>query len=130
MRMRRSARVHVGAVLALSVAVAAILVLAAPAVAAQGPPQTRETVRGHLMPFKCQHDDKTTHTRDCAMRPECAVTGYGLALADGTFLQFDAESNRKAASLLAESTKTADLLAEAEGVRVGPLFRVEAIRLK
>lgn len=90
----------------------------------------REVVSGHLMPFKCQNDDKPTHTRDCALRPECRVTGYGIALADGTFLQFDADSNKKAAQLLERSTKASDLIAEAEGERVGPLFRVRTIRLK
>jgi hypothetical protein len=127
--MLREFRVGSGVGMAIAAAVA-VAQLAAPAVAAQDAPAKREVLRGHLMPFKCQNDDKPTHTRDCAMRPECAVTGYGLALEDGTFVQFDAESNGKAVKLLAESTKSSDLIAEVEGERVGPLFRVQTIRLK
>ncbi len=119
-------RMAAGAVLSCA-AVAAMTMQGA---VAQQPSQKTEVLSGHLMPFKCQNDDKPTHTRDCAMRPECAVTGYGLGLPDGTFVQFDADSNRKAAALLAESTKATDLVAEAEGERVGPLFRARTIRLK
>jgi hypothetical protein len=106
------------------------LAVMVPAAASESVAREAEIVRGHLMPFKCQHDDKMTHTRECALRPECLVTGYGLALADGTFLQFDLEGSRKAMRLLSRSTKTNDLVAEAEGYRVGPLFRVRTIRLK
>jgi hypothetical protein len=91
--------------------------------------QQREVVRGYLMPFKCQNDEKVSHTRDCALRPECEITGYGIALDDGTFLQFDAESNRKAAELLKATTQTNDLKAEAEGERTGALFRAHTIKL-
>jgi hypothetical protein len=123
--MTRTANIlHVTAVLVL-----VALALIAPA-ASSGNPADAEIVRGHLMPFKCQNDEKVTHTRECALRPECMATGYGLALADGTFLQFDLEGSRKAVRVLTRSAKTNDLVAEAEGYRVGPLFRVRTIRLK
>jgi hypothetical protein len=119
-------RAYVTAAVAATLAVAPI---ASPAFAAPGASQ-REVVRGYLMPFKCRLDEKVSHTRDCALRPECEVTGYGLALEDGTFLQFDVESNKKAADLLKASTQTNDLKAEADGERVGALFRVRTIQLK
>jgi hypothetical protein len=89
-----------------------------------------ETLRGHLMPFKCQHDDKATHTRDCALRAECLITGYGIAMADGTFVQFDSDGNKKAIRLLRSSKKASDLRAVAEGSRVGTLFRLKSLRLE
>ena len=92
--------------------------------------QEQEVLRGHLMPFKCQNDEKVSHTRDCALRPECEVTGYGLLLDDGTFLQFDAESNKKAVDVLKASKQANDLKAEAAGERVGSLFRVRTLRLQ
>jgi hypothetical protein len=92
--------------------------------------QKSETLRGYLMPFKCQNDDTAMHTRDCALRPECLVTGYGLKLTDGTFLQFDLEGSTKAVSVLRASTKAADLRAVAEGTRVGPLLRLKSLRLE
>jgi hypothetical protein len=90
---------------------------------------TAEVLRGHLMPFKCQNDDKATHTRQCALRAECLITGYGIALKDGTFVQFDADGNKKAIRLLRAATKNADLRATAEGQRVGTLFHLTSLRL-
>ena len=88
-----------------------------------------EVLRGHLMPFKCQNDDKATHTRQCALRAECLITGYGIALADGSFVQFDGDSNKKAIRLLKTATKNVDLRAVAEGRRVGTLFHLTSLRL-
>ena len=82
------------------------------------------------MPFRCQHDEKVPHTRECALRPECMATGYGLVRDDGSYIQFDLESSKKALRLLTQSKKTNDLVAEAEGYAVGPLFHVRTIRLK
>jgi hypothetical protein len=89
-----------------------------------------ETLAGDLMPFKCRNDDKKAHTRECALLPECRATGLELALADGTFIQFDLNGSERAAKLLEHSTKVNDLVAEATGTRVGPLFRLKTIRLK
>jgi hypothetical protein len=89
-----------------------------------------EVIRGHLMPFKCQHDDKPAHTRQCALRAECLITGYGIALEDGTFVQFDADGNKKAIALLRAATKNADLRAVAEGQRMGALLHLKSLRLE
>jgi len=87
------------------------LVLAPPAASSSAGENGLETFRGHLMPFKCQHDDKLSHSRECALRPECMATGYGLTLADGTFVQFDLESSQKAVRTLTRSTKPNHLVA-------------------
>jgi hypothetical protein len=113
-----------------SVLLGLTLTLTSPAATSSAGEDRLETVRGHLMPFKCQHDDKLSHTRECALRPECMATGYGLTLADGTFVQFDLESSQKAVRTLTRSTKPNDLVAEAEGYRTGPLFHVRTLRLK
>ena len=114
----------------LALILAAVAGHAPAMLAAPRQPAKAETLRGHLMPFKCQNDEKTSHTRDCALRPECRITGYGIALADGTFQQFDEAGNKKAVGLLERATKASDLQVEAEGDRVGPLFRVRTLRLK
>jgi hypothetical protein len=107
---------------------AVTLFMALHAVAAAAP---AETLEGYLMPFKCQHDDKASHSRACALRSECMITGYGIALDQGdAFVQFDRESNEKAIRVLRQTTKDKDLKAVAEGYRVGTLFHVTALRLK
>jgi hypothetical protein len=116
--------------LTLGLMAAALAGLSSPPLAAPLQPAKTQTLRGHLMPFKCQNDEKVSHTRDCALRPECRITGYGVALPDGTFQQFDEDGNKKAVELLESSRTANDLQVEAEGERVGSLFRVRTLRLK
>jgi len=54
--------------------VAVTLLATAPIVLAAESSRTAETLHGYLMPFKCQHDDKTSHSRTCALRAECMIT--------------------------------------------------------
>ena len=56
-----------------------------------------------------------THTRNCALMPECARSGYGVATHDNRFLKFDAAGNRKAAEMLKASKKEDDLEIEVTG---------------
>lgn len=107
-----------------------LLAIALVLASGQAASQKAETLTGHLMPFKCQNDEKVSHTRDCALRPECRITGYGVALKDGTFQQFDDEGNKKAVQLLEEATKTSDLVIEVEGEKAGPLFHVRTLKLR
>ena len=109
---------------------AAAILIALPVVLGAAPSPKSETLKGYLMPFKCQNDDKATHSRTCALRPECLITGYGLTVDDGMFVQFDGESNKKAIRLLRQATKETGLRAEAEGYRSGSLFHVTALRLQ
>ena len=110
---------------------AVTLFIALHAIASAAHPAPTETLQGYLMPFKCQHDDKASHSRGCALRSECMITGYGIALDQAdAFVQFDRESNEKAIRLLRQTTKDKDLKAVAEGYRVGTLFHVTTLRLK
>ena len=110
----------------IAIAAAATMPLPAGALAANDV----QVVMGYLMPFKCQNDDKATHTRECALRAECIITGYGIALADGSFVQFDQDGTKKAIQLLRSSRKNADLRAVAEGTQVGPLLHLKSLRLE
>jgi hypothetical protein len=89
-----------------------------------------EILHGYLMPFKCRNDDKTSHSRTCALRGECMITGYGLAVENDEFVQFDQESNRMAIRLLRRTAKETNLRAVAHGSRSGPLFHVTVLRLE
>jgi hypothetical protein len=65
-----------------------------------------------------------THTRKCALMPECQRSGYGLATHDNRFLKFDAAGNRKAAELLRASNKEDDLEVEVTGEVQGDSIKV------
>jgi hypothetical protein len=65
-----------------------------------------------------------THTRKCALMPECQRSGYGLATHDNRFLKFDAAGNRKATELLRTSNKEDDLEVEVTGEVQGDGIKV------
>lgn len=88
-----------------------------------------ETLTGHLMPFKCRLDDPVAHTTECALLPACRASGYGLLLADGSFVKFDAAGNEQAAAALKATTKKNDLRAQASGTRNGNTLKVETLTL-
>ncbi len=68
-----------------------------------------------------------THTRKCALMPECERSGYGLATHDNRYLKFDTAGNRKAAELLQASKKIDDLEIEVTGEVQGDTLRVQNI---
>ena len=69
-----------------------------------------------------------THTRKCALMPDCQKSGYGLATHDNRFLLFDAASNRKALALLQASNKEDDLEVEVTGEIQGDKIRIDTIK--
>jgi putative intracellular protease/amidase len=89
-----------------------------------------ETLDGHLMPFKCRNDEPVGHTTECALLPECRGTGYGLRLADGTFLKFDDRGNEHASAALKATQKKNDLKARVKGRRSGDSITVESLELQ
>jgi hypothetical protein len=103
--------------------------IASQVTAAPGPPKN-ETLHGYLMPYRCRQDDKATHSRTCALRAECMITGYGIVVANTEIVQFDQDSNKRAIQLLRETRKETDLRAVAEGYRVGTLFHVTRLQLE
>lgn len=68
-----------------------------------------------------------THTRQCALMPECQRSGYGLATHDNRYLKFDAAGNRKAVEMLQASKKIDDLEIEATGEVQGDTLRVQTL---
>jgi putative intracellular protease/amidase len=88
-----------------------------------------ETFTGTLMPVKCRNDDPVNHTRECALEPDCVATGFGLLLADETFLEFDKAGSEKALAALKASAKKSDLKARVVGVRNGLSLNVESVEI-
>jgi hypothetical protein len=68
-----------------------------------------------------------THTRKCALMPECQRSGYGIATHDNRFLLFDAAGNRKALALLQASKKEDDLEINVTGEVQGNTIKVATI---
>jgi hypothetical protein len=89
-----------------------------------------ETFNGHLMPFKCRNDEPVEHTTECALLPACLETGFGLRLADGTFLKFDDMGSKHALAALKATQKKNDLKASVKGRRSGDSIIVESLELK
>lgn len=68
-----------------------------------------------------------THTRKCALMPECRRSGYGVATNDNRYLLFDPIGNRKALALLQSSKKEDDLEVLVIGSIQGDHIRVSTI---
>ena len=86
-----------------------------------------ETFEGHLMPAKCRNDNPVEHTRACALA--CKSTGFGLALANGEWIAFDAKGNRMAIEALEATKLSSDLKARVEGRRDSGVIAVDSITL-
>jgi transcriptional regulator GlxA family with amidase domain len=89
-----------------------------------------ETFTGYLMPFKCRNDEPVGHTTECALRPDCRATGYGLLLSDGRFLPFDSSGSKRAVAVLKATQKKNDLKASVKGRRNGDSITVESLELQ
>jgi hypothetical protein len=68
-----------------------------------------------------------THTRKCALMPDCQRSGYGVATHDNRFLKFDAEGNRKAAEMLRVAKKEDDLEVEVTGEVQGDHIKITSL---
>ncbi len=67
------------------------------------------------------------HTTKCALA--CAKSGFGILIADGSYLRFDEAGNQKVAAAL-ENTKKADhLRATVTGERDGETIKVQSFSL-
>ncbi|HEX3992657.1 MAG TPA: hypothetical protein VHX39_15925 [Acetobacteraceae bacterium] len=69
------------------------------------------------------------HTRECALKPACQKSGYGVYTYDQKFLQFDAAGNRKAVEAIKASKKLDDLEVEVTGTVAGDTIKVESLKL-
>ena len=66
------------------------------------------------------------HTRDCALMPNCAASGYGV-FADGKYYEFDAKGTELAKAMLEASKKTKGLKATVTGTVKDSKLAVEKI---
>lgn len=69
------------------------------------------------------------HTKECALKPECQKSGYGVYTADNKFLKFDEEGNRKALAAIKASTKLDDLEVEVTGEVKDDKIKVSTLKL-
>ncbi len=72
--------------------------------------------------------DPDAHPRSCAI--QCAKGGYGVITAEGKFLRFDEQGNKKTLVALKKSEKTDHLRATVEGKLDGQVITVESIVLE
>jgi len=107
---------------------------------------SQTTVQGVLIDKQCSSKAETrvvpgprieggilvayTHTRQCALMPECQRSGYGVFTYDtDKFLAFDPAGNRKALEIFKDSKKEDDFRVEVTGEVQGDSMKVENIRL-
>jgi hypothetical protein len=94
-------------------------------------------VQGVLMDRACSakfvaaNDQKGAagHTRACALMPNCAGSGYGVFTADGKFITFDADGNKKAEEALKASTAKDNLKVQVSGDQTGSTMKVASIKI-
>jgi hypothetical protein len=87
-----------------------------------------ETWSGTVVDVMCKKNDLASHTRDCAI--SCAKSGFGIVLADGTFIKFDEHGNVKALAALKASTKEKDLKAKVTGTKKEDVIQVDSIQIE
>lgn len=68
-----------------------------------------------------------THTKECALKPECRKSGYGVFTYDQKFVPFDSAGNQQAFEFFRNSSKTEDFRVAVTGEFHGDLFHVAAI---
>jgi hypothetical protein len=71
-----------------------------------------------------------SHTRECALMPECQKSGYGVFTYDNKFLAFDENGNRLALAAIKASKKIDDLQVEVTGQVNGNIIKVASLKLQ
>ena len=69
------------------------------------------------------------HTRDCALMPNCASSGYGVFTKDGKYLTFDPAGNEKAQQALQDAQKKDNLRVRVTGEVEGDTLKVQNLKL-
>ena len=69
------------------------------------------------------------HTRECALMPDCAKSGYGVYTADGKFITFDSDGNKKAEEALRASKKKDNLRVTVTGELSGDTITLASLKL-
>ena len=98
-------------------------------------PLAAEKVEGYLIDKACSDkvakegvDAAKTHTKDCALMPNCKDSGYGVVAADGKFLKFDKDGDRMAARMLGFTSKKDNMKATINGEVKGDSIAVVAVQ--
>ena len=105
-------------------------------------PQTK--VQGVLIDKMCSYKAETriapgprleggivvayTHTKQCALMPECQKSGYGVFSYDQKFLAFDEAGNKQALAFFKQSNKEDDFRVEVIGQVQGGTIKVTSIK--
>ena len=113
------------------------LIVIAGLVAALGCMAYAAEVQGVLMDRACSakivaaNDQKGAvgHTRACALMPDCVASGYGVFTADGKFITFDADGNKKAEAALKASTAKDNIKVQVTGDQSGSMMKVASIKI-
>jgi hypothetical protein len=109
---------------ALTSTILGLVVCTATAFAATSPKATTMKMTGTIIDKHCADANKDslatfvpTHTKDCALIPACAASGYELYTSDGKIMAFDKASNEKVHAFLknAKSTLKVDVTVEHDG---------------
>ena len=111
-----------------------LLLLGCLLLAALAAPLPAETVEGYLVDKACSTEATSAeaakaHTKDCALMPACASSGYGLLTDDGRFLKFDEDGDRMAAKMLSIESRKDNLRFSVSGTIEGGTIRVIAIQI-
>jgi hypothetical protein len=69
------------------------------------------------------------HTRECALKPACQKSGYGVYTDDNKFLKFDGTGDRKALTAIKASSKLDDLEVEVTGEVKDDTIKVATLKI-
>jgi hypothetical protein len=99
-----------------------------------------ETKTGFLIPSQCKSEEgkvpqpkgstdawPAPHTTECALRPACIASGYGLWVRDH-FVMFDEEGQKKALKYFQTTKRTSYHKVEVRGDFSGELVQVKSIK--
>ena len=95
-----------------------------------------ETWTGDILDVLCRPENvavgakKCQQNRACMLSDRCASSGYGVLLADGRFLKFDAAGSAKALKLLKGMTKDTDLKVTVTGAVSRDVIRVDTLDIR
>ena len=99
-------------------------------------PLAAETFEGILMDKMCSgmvakkgFAAAKMHTKECALMPNCAESGYGVVTSDGKFLKFDDGGDKKAAKALKATDKKDNLTIKVDGKVNGDTLKVKSLKL-
>ena len=99
-------------------------------------PLAAETVEGYLIDKMCSAKvaeegvgAAKTHTKDCALMPNCRASGYGVVTADGKFLKFDTDGDRMAAKVLGFTSRKDNIKVTVDGEVKDSSITVKSIQL-